>query len=147
MGREKPPAAMKSAKTEKCLKTQELKNPKRTNRYSLKSKLFLSPIPKKGNAKECSHYCTIVLISHASKVMFKIFQVRLQQYVNPELPDVKLDLEKAEEPDIKLTTSTKKSGESRKTSLTKPKPLPVWITTNCGKFFKRYEYQTTLPAS
>lgn len=104
MGREKPPAAMKSAKTEKCLKTQELKNPKRTNRYSLKSKLFLSPIPKKGNAKECSHYCTIVLISHASKVMFKIFQVRLQQYVNPELPDVKLDLEKAEETEIKLPT-------------------------------------------
>ena len=104
MGREKPPAAMKSAKTEKCLKTQELKNPQRTNRYSLKSKLFLSPIPKKGNAKECSHYCTIVLISHASKVMFKIFQVRLQQYVNPELPDIKLDLEKAEETEIKLPT-------------------------------------------
>ena len=62
-------------------------------------------ISKKGNAKECSNYCTIVLISHASKVMFKIFQVRLQQYVNPELPDIKLDLEKAEEPEIKLPTS------------------------------------------
>ena len=83
MGREKPPAVMKSAKTKKCLKTEELKNPKKTNRHSLKSKLFLSPIPKKGNAKECSHYCTIALISHASKVMIKIFQVTLQQYVNP----------------------------------------------------------------
>ena len=46
------------------------------------------PIPNKGNAKECSSYCTIALISHASKVMPKILQVRLQQYVNHELPDV-----------------------------------------------------------
>ena len=45
-------------------------------------------IPKKGNAKECSNYCTTVLISHASKVMLKILQVRLQQYVNQELPDI-----------------------------------------------------------
>ena len=64
------------------------------------------PTPKKGNAKECSNYCTIVLISHASKVMLKILQARLQQYVNRELPDVfKLVLEKAEEPEIKLPTS------------------------------------------
>jgi len=46
------------------------------------------PIPKEGNANECSNYCTIVLISHTSKVMLKILQVRLQQYVNQELPDV-----------------------------------------------------------
>ena len=46
------------------------------------------PIPKKGNAKECSNYCTIVLISHVSKVMLKILQARLQQYVNQQLPDV-----------------------------------------------------------
>ena len=64
------------------------------------------PIPKKGNAKECSNYCTIALISHASKLMLKILQARLQQYVNRELPDVQaLDLEKAEEPEIKLPTS------------------------------------------
>ena len=69
-------------------------------------RLAFIPIPKKGNAKECSSYCTIALISHASKVMFKILQARLQQYVNHELPDVKLDLEKAEEPEIKLPTST-----------------------------------------
>jgi len=108
------------------------------------------PIPKKGNAKECSNYRTIALISHASKVMLKVFHVRLQQYVNRELPDVKLDLEKAEEPEIRLSTSaesSKKQASFRKTSisalLTMPKPLTVWITTNCGKFFNRWEYQTT----
>ena len=53
------------------------------------------PIPEKGNAKECSNYYTIVLISHASKVMFKILQARLEQYVKRELPMYKLDLEKA----------------------------------------------------
>ena len=63
-----------------------------------------SPIPKKGNAKECSNCRTIKLISHASKVMLKILQARLQEYVNCELP-FKLVLEKAEEPEIKLPTS------------------------------------------
>ena len=63
------------------------------------------PISKKGNGKECSNYHTIVLISHASKIMLKILQVRLQQYMNCELIDVKLDLEKAEEPEVKLPTS------------------------------------------
>ena len=107
------------------------------------------PVPKKGNAKECSNYHTIALISHASKVMLKILQTRLQQYMNWELPDVQLDLEKAEELEIKLPTSpgsSKKQENSRKifTSalLTMPKPLTVWITTNCVKFFKRWEYQT-----
>ena len=60
------------------------------------------PIPKKGNAKECSNYHTIALISHASKVMFKILQARLQQYVIRELPDVQAGFKKAEEPEIKL---------------------------------------------
>ena len=64
------------------------------------------PVPKKGNAKECSKYCTIALISHASKVMLKILEARIQQYVNRELPDVQAGLEKAEEPDIKLPRST-----------------------------------------
>ena len=63
------------------------------------------PIPKKGNAKECSNYWTIALISHASKVMLKILQARLQQYMNRELPGVQAGLEKAEEPEIKLPTS------------------------------------------
>ena len=82
--------------------------------------------------------------------MLKILQARLQQYVNRELPDIQLVLEKAEEPEIKLPTSigsSKKQESSRKISisvlLTMPKPLTVWIATNCGKFFKRWEYQTT----
>ena len=99
------------------------------------------PIPKKGNAKESSNYHTIALISHTSKVMLKILQARLQQYVNRELPVVQAVLEKAEEQEIKLPTSagsSKKQESSRKTSisalLTMPKPLTVWITINCGKF-------------
>ena len=63
------------------------------------------PIPKKGNAKECSNYHTIVLISHTSKIILKILQARLQQYVNRELPGVYMDLEKAEEPEIKFPIS------------------------------------------
>ena len=63
------------------------------------------PVPKKGNAKECSNDGTIALISHASKVILKILQARLQQYVNHDLPDVQAGLEKAEEPEIKLPTS------------------------------------------
>ena len=88
------------------------------------------PIPKKGNAKERSNYCTIALISHTSKVMLKILQARLQQYVNREHLMFKLVLEKAEEPEIKLPTSAgswKKQESSRKTSisalLTMPKTL------------------------
>ena len=106
------------------------------------------PIPKKDNAKECPNCHTITLISHPSKVMLKILQVRLQQYVNRDsscstmIQHVfKLTLEKAEEPEIKLPTSvgsSKKQESSRKTSisavLTMPKPLTVWITINCGKF-------------
>ena len=81
--------------------------------------VFIS-IPKKGNAKECSNYHKIALISHASKVMLKILQARLQQYVNCELPMFKLVSEKAEEPEIKLPKSTGSSKEqesSRKTSI------------------------------
>ena len=77
------------------------------------------PIPKKGNAKECSNYCTISVISHASKVMLKILQARFQQYMNCELPTFKLDLEKAAEPEIKLPKSvgsSKKQESSRKIS-------------------------------
>ena len=76
------------------------------------------PIPKKGHVKECSNYHTIALISHASKVMLKILQVRLQQYVNFHM--FKLDLEKVEEPDIKLPMSvgsSKKKESSRKNLL------------------------------
>ena len=109
---------------------------------------------KERQCQKCSNYCTIALISHASKVMLKILQARVQQYMNREFPMFRLVLEKAEEPEIKLPISigsSKKQENSRKTStsalLTTPKPLTVRITTNCGKFFKRWEYQTTLHAS
>ena len=99
------------------------------------------PIPKKGNTKECSNYCTIALISHTGKVMLKVLQARLQQYVKRELPDVQAVFRKGREPEIKLPTSagsSKKQESSRKTStsalLTMPKPLTVWITINYGKF-------------
>ena len=89
--------------------------------------------PKERNAKECSNYRTIALISHASKVMLKILRVRFQQYMNCEIQVFKLVLEKAEEPEIKLPTSAgslKKQESSRKTPisalLTMPKPLTVW---------------------
>ena len=99
------------------------------------------PIPKKGNAKECSHYHTIARILHDREVMLKILQAWLQQYVNVNSLMFKLVLEKSEKPEIKLPTSTgswKKEESSRKTSisalLTMSKPLTVSITINCGKF-------------
>ena len=108
------------------------------------------PIPKKGNAKECSNYLTIALISHASKVMLKILQARLQQYVYCEVPDVQARFRKGRGPEITLQISIgswKKQESSRKTStsdlLTIPKPLIAWIIINCRKFLERWEYQTT----
>ena len=114
----------------------------KTQQWSQDSKRSVfTPIPKKGNAKEYSNYCTIALISHTSKVMLNILQARLQQYVNSELPDVQAGFTKAEEPEIKLPTSAgslKNQESSRKTFisalLAMLKPLTVWITINCGKF-------------
>ena len=98
------------------------------------------PIPKKGNAKECSNYCTIALISHASKVMLKILQARLQQYRNHELPDVQAGFRQGRgmrDQIANICRIIKKIKSFRKTSisalLTMPKPLTVWITINCGK--------------
>ena len=99
------------------------------------------PIPKKNNAKECSNYRTIALISHASKVMLKILHARLQQYVNRELPDVQAGFRKGRgtrDQIAHILWIIKKEESSRKTSisalLTMPNPLTVWITKNCGKF-------------
>ena len=110
--------------------------------------------PKKSNAKECSNYCTMALISHASKVMLKILQARLQQYVNHELPDVQAGFRKGRGTRDQIANVhwiTKKKESSRKplisALLTMPKPLTVWITTNCGKFWKRWVYQSTWSAS
>ena len=118
-----------------------------------KSSVFI-PIPKKGNAKECSNYYKIAPISHDSKVMLKILKARLQQYVNRELPHIQTGFRKGREPEIKLLTSivsSKKQESSIKLStsalLTMSKPLTVWTTTNSRKFLKRWEYQTTWPAS
>ena len=93
------------------------------------------------SAKECSNYCTIALISHTSKVMLKILQARLQQYLNRELPDVQAGFVKGRGTRYQLPTSAgswKKQLSSRKTPisalLTMPKPMTVWITINCGKF-------------
>ena len=104
------------------------------------------PIPKKGNAKECSNYHTIALISQASKVILKILQARLQQYVNHELPDVQTGFRKgrgARDQIANIRWIIKKAIEFQKKStsalLTILKPLTVRITTNCRKFFKRWE--------
>ena len=112
------------------------------------------PIPKKGNAKECSNYRTVALISHASKVMLKILQARLQQYVNHELPDVQAGFRKGRgtrDQIANICWIIKKAREFQKNIyfcfLTMPKPLTVWITINCGRFWKTCEYQTTWPAS
>ena len=119
----------------------------------LEKSVFI-PIPKKGNTKECSNYHTIALISHASRVMLKILQPGFSNTWTVNFHMFKLVLEKAEEPEIKLPTSAgsrKKQESSRKASisafLTMPKPLTVWITINSEKFWERWEYQTTWPAS
>ena len=107
---------------------------------NLKRSVFI-PIPKKGNAKECSNYHTIAHISHASKVILKILQARLQQYVNLELPDVRAGFRKSRgtrDQIAKIRWTLKKQESSKKTSisalLTMPKPFTVWITINCGQF-------------
>ena len=89
-------------------------------------RLVFIPIPKKGNAKECSNYHTVALISHASKVMFKILQARLKQYVNSEIPDVQAGFRKGRDQIADIHWIMEKAKESRKTSissLTMLKPL------------------------
>ena len=112
------------------------------------------PIPKKGNAKAFSNYHIIAIISHTSKVMLQFSKPGFNSMWTMNFQMFKLDLEKAEEPEIKLPTSTglsEKQESSRETSisalLTMPKPLTVWITTFCGKFWKTWEYHTAWPAS
>ena len=105
------------------------------------------PIPKKGNAKECSNYHTNVLISHTSKVMLKILQARLQQFVNYELPDIQAGFRKGRgtrDQIADICWIIEKARELQKNiTSAMPKPWTVWITTNCGKFFQRREYKTT----
>ena len=117
--------------------------------WGWKRSVFI-PIPEEGNAKEYSNYCTVALISHASKVMLKILQARLQQHVNHELPDVQPGFRKGRgtrDQVANICWIIQKAREFQKNIyfclLTMPKPLTVWITTNCGKLWKRWEYQTT----
>ena len=102
------------------------------------------PIPKKSNAKECSNYCKIAFISHASKVMLKILQAKLQQYVNCELPDVQAGFKKGRgtrDQIANICWIMEKAREFQKSIyfclLTMPEVLTVWITTNCGKLLRR----------
>ena len=113
------------------------------------------PIPKKGNAKECSNYHIIAFILHTSQELFKILPARLQQYMNYDILDVQARFRKGRGTRdqianirwIKLPTSLRslrKAREFQKKStsalLTMPKLLTVWITANCGKFLKRWKY-------
>ena len=118
-----------------------------------KRSVFIA-IPKKGNAKECSNYRTITLISHAGKVMLKILQARLQQYMNSEIPDVQAGFRKSRgtrDQVVNICWIIEKARHFQKNIyfcfIDYAKDLTVWITINCEKFWKRWEYQTTWPAS
>ena len=129
----------------------------------LKRSVFI-PIPKKGNAKQCSYYRTIALISHASKVMLKTLQARLQQYMNQELPDVQAGFREGRGTRDQIANIRwRKADRKRKTLLhRKSKRVPekqllllywlhqsLWLcgSQQTGNFWKRWEYQTTSPAS
>ena len=107
------------------------------------------------NAKECWNYCTIALISHTSTIMLKILPARLQQHMNRELPDVQAGFRKGRgtrDQIANICWIIEKAREfQKKTSisalLTMSKPLNVWVTINCGKFWERWEYQTTWTTS
>ena len=106
---------------------------------------------KENNRKECSNYHTVVLISHASKIMLKILQARLQQYVNWEIPDIQAGFRKGRRTRDQIANvhwiiekrKFQKKKISISASLTMLKPLTVWITTNCGEFLKGWEYLTS----
>ena len=107
-------------------------------------------VPKKGNAKKCSNFNTIALISHASKVMLKILQARLQQYVNCEIADVQAGFRKGRRTRDQIANIhwiRESKGISRNIYFIDYMKALVWVTINCGKFWKRWEYQTAWSAS
>ena len=117
------------------------------------NRTLFTPISEKGNTKECSNYPTIAVISHTSKVMLKILQARLQQYMNRELPDVQAGFRKGgvtKDQIANICRIIDKAKEFQKNIyfcfIDYAKAF-VWITTNCGKFLKRWEYQATLSVS
>ena len=118
-------------------------------------RLVFIPNPKKSNAKKCSKHCIVALISHLSKVLLKILQARLQQYVNRELSDVQAGFRKGRGTRDQIANicwiieKFKRVSEKHLFLLywLCQSLLTVWITINYGKFWKRWEYQTTWPAS
>ena len=108
--------------------------------------------PKERQCQRMSNYCTIVLISHAGKVMLKILQAKLQQYVNWELPDVQAQSKRGRgtrDQIANICWIMEKASEFQKRLcfIDYAKSLTLWITTNCGKFWKKWKYQTSWPAS
>ena len=115
-------------------------------------KVSFHSIPKKDNAKECSNYCIIALTSHTSKVMLKMIQARLQQYMNCECPDVQAGFRKGRgmrDQIANIRWVIEKARELQKDTycFVDYAQAVVWITTNHGKFFMTWEYWITLPAS
>ena len=135
--------------TQCARKFGKLSSDNRTGKDQFSFQSQRKAVPKSAN------YCTIAFISHARKVILKFLQARLQQYVNHELPDVQAGFTKGRGTRDQIASICwiiKKAREfHKKTSisalLTMPKLLTVWITINCGKFWKRWEYQTTWLAS
>ena len=134
--------------TQYASKFGKLSSGHRTGKVSLHSN------PKERQCQRMSNYSTIALISHTSKVVFKILQVRLQQYVNHELPDLQAGFRKdrgTRDQIANICWIIKNAREFQKNIyfcfIAMPKPLTMWITINCRKFWKRWEYQTTWPAS
>ena len=118
-----------------------------------KTSVFI-PIPKKCNVKECSNYCTIALISLASKVMLKSLQARLQEYMNRELPDVQAGFRKSRGIRYQIANicwTIEKAKEFQKNIyfcfIDNAEAFVCVDQINCWKFWKRWEYQTTWPAS
>ena len=112
------------------------------------------PMPKKGNDKECSNYGTIPIITHSSEVILKILQARLQQWVNPELRDVQVGFREGRgtrDQIANFSWITEKAREFQKNIyfcfIDYAKALTVWITINCGKFWKSWESQANWLAS
>ena len=138
----------------KCCTLHVSKFGKLSSGHRTGKKSVFIPIPKKGNAEECSDYHTIVLILHANKVMLKILQARLQQYVNQELPDVQAGFRKGRGTRDQIANICWIMEKTRVPE--KHLFLLYWLCQslwlggsqkNCGKFWKRWEYQTIWPAS
>ena len=116
--------------------------------------MMITELPKEGSAKECSSYCTTALISHASEVMLKTLQARLQKHMNHELPDVQNGFRKSRVTRGQIANIRWIMEKGREFQITiyfcfinYAEAFDCAFTTNCGKLFKRWEYQTTLPVS